>query len=556
MKKVKLVASFVSCFLILLINIPVSHAVTSVNGYDYAPYYFYDYYSYAADFMEFNDYEATLNFSANEENIYQFNYDNSATNTIYVYQLQEDGVYELAYFPHENSSIDYRYHSDSMNEFKSLILPATISIGQVFYQGYAQDVPVTVVDIVDSFSLNGKHYENILVLEKEDNNYTYTTYLAPYTGIIWQNEVSHDGSFNITTELVESKNQGSVVENNQFSNPGVTLEVLNYEEAVDYANNHPERVAEFKAVVEGGIGIYHDFTREQLNALPADAYFNTLVYHKMNLPTGGDPGTTAHFLETLYPEILSSSRSIENQNETITSSPQDLIDKEAVIDLLMTSDIMNNSLSYEDAEGIVNLIISDIQINHNNYSVNNRQAFSNAIDQYIPSNFSTGLKISIPDHFYSYIDSLIASSTPTISNPSQTSSSNTDFSVDLKDLNGPFLFESFYPTFSQIEIDFTTGKLSYQADVSNDPGLYDVQITMKPVDEINVAYFNEEGSRKVHVITNLNIQGPTAHYHLGTNSAYLFYNRDGGISLALPDLTNVLPVTSQPTWVEYHMVLE
>ncbi|MFL2131578.1 hypothetical protein ACEN4F_09040 [Ruoffia sp. FAM 20858] len=40
----------------------------------------------------------------------------------------------------------------------------------------------------------------------------------------------------------------------------------------------------------------------------------------------------------------------------------------------------------------------------------------------------------------------------------------------------------------------------------------------------------------------------------GTDAAYLFYNSDGGISLALPDLKNELQNVDQKTWIEYQMV--
>lgn len=549
-KKRSFILSFITYLFLFSIQMPVAQATTTVAGTNYAPYYFHDAYNHVADFMEFDDYEVIRNYPADEANVYQFNFDNNATNTVYVYQIQDDGIYELAYFPHEDPSIDYRYHSDSTDTYQSLILPSTLTAGQVFYQGYYQDEPVFVVDILDSFTHLDTVYQNVVVLEKQIDNYTYTTYLAPHTGIILENKVSDDGQFDITTELFDHTNNSTPPQTNDTEVVASDMRILSYDEAVEYAKANPHLVEQFKSVIEYGYGEFHNFTDEQIAALPEDAYFNTLVLHKTSMPTGGDPSTTVNFISTLYPEILGSNDPTSSEDTVSSDNLTDYIDVDFVIQELQAPSILGDSFNYEQAQEVFDTIIDIILKNHHNYTPGNRQAFGNAVIGYLPGGWSNAEKMNLPMHFYDYIDSLNAgtSSSTIIANP------EAEYYVDMSQMNGRRLFESHYPNFKQIEIDFRSGILSYQGSIANDPATYDVTINNDIVNKINVAHFDEAKYREVFAQTNLNIFGQTANYRSGTDAAYLFYNSDGGISLALPDLKNELQNVEQQTWIEYQMV--
>lgn len=72
-------------------------------------------------------------------------------------------------------------------------------------------------------------------------------------------------------------------------------------------------------------------------------------------------------------------------------------------------------------------------------------------------------------------------------------------------------------------------RLSYQRFLDNDPVAYYVSLVDGILQQINVAYLDGSGSRKVRASTQLLITGETANYHYGTNSAYKFHNAMGGI---------------------------
>lgn len=190
-----------------------------VNSQNYAPYSFDTYYKYLADGMEFDDYEVDVYYPPNAQGIYQFNVDNYAINNIHIYQVSSDGIYELAYFLGEDPQQDFRYHSDSVDNMKSLVFPPTLQVGQVFYQGYADQQAVTVTDILSSFDYQGEVYHNVVVTESfDETNHRTRTYLAPQVGILTVRRTSADGIFDITAGLVERSQsyntQPSVAQNN------------------------------------------------------------------------------------------------------------------------------------------------------------------------------------------------------------------------------------------------------------------------------------------------------------------------------------------------------
>lgn len=116
--------------------------------------------------------------------------------------------------------------------------------------------------------------------------------------------------------------------------------VLTYEEAVAYAEAHPELVAEYWSVIRSSIDNDYGipFTQAQYDWLPDDAAYWTLVHHKQVLPTGGDPSTTLQFLFEVYPElhnVTEESIAAESEETPIEETQKDAIiieDTEFILD--------------------------------------------------------------------------------------------------------------------------------------------------------------------------------------------------------------------------------
>ena len=106
----------------------------------------------------------------------------------------------------------------------------------------------------------------------------------------------------------------------------VELRTLSYDEAVAYADTHPEIVSSYWGIFQQSIGSSdpqpYALTQAQYDWLPEDAAYQVLVHHKMNLPTGGDPGTTMMFLYEVYPELATISE--PPTTSVPTTSPEEL----------------------------------------------------------------------------------------------------------------------------------------------------------------------------------------------------------------------------------------
>lgn len=137
-------------------------------------------------------------------------------------------------------------------------------------------------------------------------------------------EDSESTNEEVTSESsIEAGESSSVVEDPILPEEG--LRVLTYEEAVEYANNHPEQVATFQSVFESAVnnptyGV--SLTQAQYDAIPADGAYNVLVHHKMSIPTGGDPSTTIRFLFEVYPELANITETSQEESEESSESEE------------------------------------------------------------------------------------------------------------------------------------------------------------------------------------------------------------------------------------------
>ncbi len=123
-------------------------------------------------------------------------------------------------------------------------------------------------------------------------------------------------------ETVESSSEVEESSSIEEEAPENGLRVLTYEEAVEYANNHPERVATFQSIFDAAVKtpeLGMSLTQAQYDAIPADAAYNVLVHHLMTIPTGGDPSTTIRFLFEVYPELAYITESSEDEAEEDSS---------------------------------------------------------------------------------------------------------------------------------------------------------------------------------------------------------------------------------------------
>lgn len=176
----------------------------TIDTANYAPGLFYPYYNYEGEGMEFAPFTLTLDYEPDEDGIYQVSRANAGNTVSYVYQLAEEGVIELAYFPNSYEGEDFRYHEDSLDQQTATFFPATLAVGDTFTRGYRQEQEFTVTDILSEHEVDDVVYEDILIIETvlpegEVQRYFY----APQFGEIYSEYIYDDEGSSITTSLSE-----------------------------------------------------------------------------------------------------------------------------------------------------------------------------------------------------------------------------------------------------------------------------------------------------------------------------------------------------------------
>ncbi|MGO4927745.1 hypothetical protein ACTQ45_04195 [Fundicoccus sp. Sow4_D5] len=182
-----------------------ANAQTEVKGLSYAPNVFYQVYDYLGDGNEYASQVVNLQYPPNDQGIYQFSVSTAGTSIVFVYQLSKEGVYELAYYPENYEDTDLRNHADATDSQKSLVFPATLSVGTEFKRGYRKEETYRVVDLLATFELEGATYYNVIVVEPVNHpeGGEQRFYYAPNIGHIMDEFIftENDDDYPVTTSL-------------------------------------------------------------------------------------------------------------------------------------------------------------------------------------------------------------------------------------------------------------------------------------------------------------------------------------------------------------------
>lgn len=185
----------------------------SVDHKDYTPYGKFVNYQYQGDGSFFQVQDIIMEYPPNSDGLFQITSFAGDQAIAHVYQIGDEGVYELAYFENYTTVEDMRYSPDALNPKKSLIIPKDPKIGKTYQTGYNQENKRTIVDILEQFELGGITFSNVLKIHEEDSleQQDYHYYYAPDYGLILIQHVQQDGSERNIVQLIST--QGDVIEN-------------------------------------------------------------------------------------------------------------------------------------------------------------------------------------------------------------------------------------------------------------------------------------------------------------------------------------------------------
>lgn len=191
---------------------------TIENTYLYTPYIFYQHYDYGGEGNEFAGHKATLTYPLDAKGVFQIKLETAGITMAIVFQISDDGVYELSYFPDDDGTKDYRQHPDSLDELRSLILPRSLTVGETFQSGYSDQMTYQLIKIEPEYQASdNKIYHNVMVLalNETEENVTYE-YLAPGIGLLENAFVFKKDDFDSIREFLETTSQAQTFDHLPF----------------------------------------------------------------------------------------------------------------------------------------------------------------------------------------------------------------------------------------------------------------------------------------------------------------------------------------------------
>lgn len=157
---------------------------TSVKLDAILPYAQFIEYRYTGDQMNYPSSNIILEFSADSQGRFQVVRITSNSVHAVVYQLKQQGLYELADFSDYTDVRDLRYDDSVEASRGSLILPAQLSVGTQYQSGYQDEIQMTVVEIIPALTMNQVIYEDVVKIHEEGSAGEFYHYYAPIYGLI------------------------------------------------------------------------------------------------------------------------------------------------------------------------------------------------------------------------------------------------------------------------------------------------------------------------------------------------------------------------------------
>lgn len=153
---------------------------------EYLPYVQYNNYQYTGLNLDYASMYSLLEYSPNEQGIFQVAmlYDNQTITSIY--QQRVDGLFELARFVDYPQITDLRSDQAVSDGQESRILGSDLSKGASFQSGYNNEYTRTIRAILPSWTKENLHFNDVLVIQETgySDGQSKWYYFAPNFGII------------------------------------------------------------------------------------------------------------------------------------------------------------------------------------------------------------------------------------------------------------------------------------------------------------------------------------------------------------------------------------
>ena len=176
---------------------PAEQSQPMLSFESFLPFCQYVEYVYQGDEQEIASYNMILEFAKDQNGLFQAVKFVGDKAQALIYQVTDQGLYQLATFDNYLNVEDLRYSDQVDPNRRSLILPRNIQIGVEFKSGYNQEINATIEDIIDEFYLGQVAYQNVVKVREADtsnpNQASLVKYYAPKAGLIAVQIVDQSG---------------------------------------------------------------------------------------------------------------------------------------------------------------------------------------------------------------------------------------------------------------------------------------------------------------------------------------------------------------------------
>lgn len=179
---------------------------------DYVPYGQFVSYQYQGDGTFFSNQDIIMEYAPDANGIFQVSSITDNHASAYIYQIRENGLYELARFEDYYMVEDLRYSQAASDGVDSLILPREMKIGLSYQTGYNQESSRYIAEYIPEYYFGGHTFNGVFRIEEMRMNNgiseTYNFYYAPTYGVILMERTDVNGQNQLLMQIIST--QGSL----------------------------------------------------------------------------------------------------------------------------------------------------------------------------------------------------------------------------------------------------------------------------------------------------------------------------------------------------------
>ncbi|MDO4774728.1 MAG: hypothetical protein Q4A10_02855 [Aerococcaceae bacterium] len=164
----------------------VANAQTGTGSFHkYVPYLHESYSHYLGDGTSYYQKDYLLEFKPDANGVFQVASYNQANEAVaYIYQIREDGLYELARFVPYTTVADLRYSVEATDNAESLVLPNKLEANISYKSGYDGSIQRTIVATDVECQIDDVVYYDVVKVKQVQNSIVTYHYYAPHYGLV------------------------------------------------------------------------------------------------------------------------------------------------------------------------------------------------------------------------------------------------------------------------------------------------------------------------------------------------------------------------------------